>query len=149
MGLSEEDFFNCRSMSRNRELMRVFKDIGLVAQLGSGMSRILKVYDRSIFEISENFMVVTFKFSEKSAIKIGDKKSAIKIGNKYEKYKAEIIEFLTRKNTASSSEIAEVIGLKSSRTRDYLGKMVVDGLIVAEGEKKNRLYRLASSCKDS
>lgn len=29
-GLSEEDFFNCRSMPRNRELMRVFKDVGLV-----------------------------------------------------------------------------------------------------------------------
>ncbi|MFI3327241.1 MAG: putative DNA binding domain-containing protein, partial [Clostridia bacterium] len=26
-GLSEEDFFNCRSMPRNRELMRVFKDV--------------------------------------------------------------------------------------------------------------------------
>ena len=48
-GLMREDFFNCRSMPRNRELMRVFKDVELVEHLGSGMGRILKAYDRSIF----------------------------------------------------------------------------------------------------
>jgi predicted HTH transcriptional regulator len=41
-GLSETDFFKCRSMPRNRELMRVFRDMELVEQIGSGMSRILK-----------------------------------------------------------------------------------------------------------
>lgn len=61
-GLSEEDFFGCRSMSRNRELMRVFKDVGLVEQLGSGMSRILRAYDRSAFRISPSFLVVSFRY---------------------------------------------------------------------------------------
>ena len=63
-GLSQDDFFGCRSMSRNRELMRVFKDIGLVEQLGSGMSRILKAYDRSVFRISDNFLTVSFRFPQ-------------------------------------------------------------------------------------
>ena len=62
IGLSIDDFFSCRSMSRNRELMRVFKDIGLVEQLGSGMSRILKAYDKSAFEVSDNYLVVSFKY---------------------------------------------------------------------------------------
>lgn len=62
-GQSVEDFFSCSSMPRNRELMRVFKDVGLVEQLGSGMSRILKVYDKSIFQISEHFIKVEFPFS--------------------------------------------------------------------------------------
>ena len=57
-GQSKEDFFSCSSMPRNRELMRVFKDVGLVEQLGSGMSRILKEYDKSIFHISEHFIKV-------------------------------------------------------------------------------------------
>ena len=43
--------------------MRVFKDVGLVEQLGSGMSRILKEYDKSIFHISEHFIKVEFPFS--------------------------------------------------------------------------------------
>ena len=62
-GQSEEDFFSCSSMPRNRELMRVFKDLGLVEQLGSGMSRILKVYNKNIFKISEHFIKVEFPFS--------------------------------------------------------------------------------------
>ncbi len=62
-GQSKDDFFSCSSMPRNRELMRVFKDVGLVEQLGSGMSRILNVYDKTIFEISEHFIKVIFPFS--------------------------------------------------------------------------------------
>lgn len=62
-GLSEEDFFNGRSMLRNRELMRVFKDVELVEMLGSGMQRILQVYDRSVFEITPGFIVVTFPYA--------------------------------------------------------------------------------------
>ena len=74
-GQSEEDFFSCSSMPRNRELMRVFKDLGLVEQLGSGMSRILKSYDKSIFKISDHFIKVEFPFSIKkdsSIIASGD-----------------------------------------------------------------------------
>ena len=62
-GQSMEEFFSCSSMPRNRELMRVFKDVGLVEQLGSGMSRILGAYDKTIFEISEHFIKVIFPFS--------------------------------------------------------------------------------------
>jgi len=63
-GLSKEDFFNCCSVPRNRELMRVFKDLDLVEHLGSGMSRILAIYDESIFEFTPNFLIVTFPFAK-------------------------------------------------------------------------------------
>ena len=61
-GQNTDDFFSCSSMPRNRELMRVFKDIGLVEQLGSGMSRILSYYGRNIFDITEHFIRVIFPF---------------------------------------------------------------------------------------
>ena len=63
-GLSEEEFYNGRSMPRNRELMRVFRDLEFVEHLGSGMNRILEVYDRGIFNLSDNFLQVTFPFEE-------------------------------------------------------------------------------------
>lgn len=63
-GQSKEDFFSCSSMPRNRELMRVFKDVGLVEQLGSGMSRILKAYDRNIFQISDHFIKAVFPYAD-------------------------------------------------------------------------------------
>ena len=75
-GQSKTDFFSCSSMPRNRELMRVFKDVGLVEQLGSGMSRILRYYNKDIFEISEHFIKVSFPFfspNENENIASGDK----------------------------------------------------------------------------
>ena len=75
-GQSKTDFFSCSSMPRNRELMRVFKDVGLVEQLGSGMSRILRYYNKDIFEISEHYIKVSFPFftpNENENIANGDK----------------------------------------------------------------------------
>ena len=80
-GQSEQDFFSCSSMPRNRELMRVFKDIGLVEQLGSGMSRILKMYDKSIFKISEHFIKVEFPFSMPKDISFSDNNEKCNSGN--------------------------------------------------------------------
>ncbi|MDR1579546.1 MAG: putative DNA binding domain-containing protein [Synergistaceae bacterium] len=62
-GLSRESFFECCSMPRNRELMRVFRDVGLVEQLGSGMGRILNAYDRSVFKFTGDFLIVVFPFT--------------------------------------------------------------------------------------
>lgn len=39
-------------------------------------------------------------------------------------------------------DVAEAINLKPSRTRDYLGELVKDGFIIAEGSNRNRKYRL-------
>lgn len=44
--------------------MRVFKDVGLVEQLGSGMSRILNAYSTDVFHIFDHFIKVVFPFSE-------------------------------------------------------------------------------------
>ena len=35
------------SVPRNKELMRIYKDVELVEQLGSGVPRIIETYDRS------------------------------------------------------------------------------------------------------
>ncbi|MFT6923846.1 MAG: ATP-dependent DNA helicase RecG [Crocinitomicaceae bacterium] len=59
-GLSQIEFFEGYSVPRNREIMRIFKDLNLVEQLGSGVPRILKAYDRDNFTFSENFIRMTF-----------------------------------------------------------------------------------------
>ncbi len=62
-GLSREEFFGGRSMVRNRELMRIYRDLDLEEQLGSGMNRILREYPKDIFNFSENFLEVCFPFA--------------------------------------------------------------------------------------
>lgn len=44
--LSQEEFFEGYSVPRNKELMRIFKDLDLVEQLGSGIPLILEYYGK-------------------------------------------------------------------------------------------------------
>ncbi|MBQ8314363.1 MAG: hypothetical protein IJX95_01300 [Lachnospiraceae bacterium] len=53
-----------------------------------------------------------------------------------------MIEYLTEKITVKTSEIALFLGVKDSRARYLLAEMVEEGIIVAEGEKKYRVYKL-------
>lgn len=64
MGLSREEFFGGRSMPRNRELMRIYRDLDFVEQLGSGMNRILAAYSREVFKVSDHFLEVCFPFDK-------------------------------------------------------------------------------------
>jgi ATP-dependent DNA helicase RecG len=59
-GLSQEEFFEGFSVPRNKELMRVYKDVDLVEQLGSGVPRILAFYPKECFKFSDNFLRMTF-----------------------------------------------------------------------------------------
>ena len=49
--------------------MRVFSDIDMCEQLGSGMKKILKTYPASIFDISEHFISAKFDY-EKEALQV-------------------------------------------------------------------------------
>ena len=55
-----------------------------------------------------------------------------------------IIEYLTDNVSASPAVLAEVLGIKSSRTRDILRVMREEGIIEAQGSGRNRIYRLRS-----
>jgi predicted HTH transcriptional regulator len=59
-GMSQEEFFTGFSMPRNKELMRVFRDLDMVEQLGLGVPRILKSYGRECFTFTENFLRMSF-----------------------------------------------------------------------------------------
>ena len=59
-GLSENEFFEGYSVPRNKELMRVFKDVDLVEHLGSGIPRILETYGKECFQFSDNFLRMAF-----------------------------------------------------------------------------------------
>ena len=63
-GLSKAEFFEGYSIIRNKELMRIFKDLDLVEQLGSGIPRILQAYSKDCFHFSENFLRVVLPSSE-------------------------------------------------------------------------------------
>lgn len=59
MGLSEDEFFSGVSLPRNKELMRVFRDVEMVEALGSGMPVILRKYGRESYSFLQHFIRLT------------------------------------------------------------------------------------------
>ena len=48
------------AVPRNKEIMRIFKDLELVESLGTGIPRIVKAYGKECFKFSHNFMKMVF-----------------------------------------------------------------------------------------
>ena len=63
-GYNEEDFFQGYSVPKNKELMRVFRDLEMVEQLGSGVPKILTHYPKSSYIFTTNFVRLVLPFSE-------------------------------------------------------------------------------------
>ena len=133
---------------RNGTMLKMFNLIDIGERAGSGIPNIFRVWREqgwTVPEISESFdpdrIVLSLAFrkvgDKKSAIKVGDKKSVINI-----KMKETIIAYLTDHAEAKAASIAGHIGLKPSRTRDYLNELIAEGIVVAEGGNKNRVYKL-------
>jgi predicted HTH transcriptional regulator len=133
-GLSEEDFFKCRSMPRNRELMRVFRDMELVEQIGSGMSRILNAYDRSIFEFSPSFTIVTFPYEEGFILSNG--KINGKINDKISDKITSTFELIKAEPNATIPQLAELTGKSRSTISRELKEYRDAGLLRREGARK-------------
>lgn len=133
---------------RNGTLLKMFNLIDIGERAGSGIPNIFRVWREQKWvmpaiteqlEPPRTIVTLTFKKigDKKSAIKIGDKKSAINT-----KMKESIIVYLIDHTEAKASSIAEFIGLKPSRTRDYLNELIAEGVIEADGSNRNRSYRL-------
>ena len=61
---TKEEFLEGFSLPKNKELMKVFNDLDLVEQMGTGIIRILQRYNKESFEFFPNFIRVTFPFNE-------------------------------------------------------------------------------------
>jgi len=61
-GLTLEKFYGGTSMPRNREIMRVLKDLEFVEQLGSGIPKIVNKYGKNVISVSEKVIEATLMF---------------------------------------------------------------------------------------
>lgn len=151
-GLAPEDFFRCRSMPRNRILMRIFRDAELVESLGSGMTRILRAYDRSIFEISSSFVVVTFPlmasgvnsdnaFVNEPTAQSPHENRMKTIQSPHEVSEA-ILAVLSAHPTASMPHIAQALGWSHQKVRWQIDKLRKTGRIRRVGPAKGGIWEV-------
>ena len=147
-GLSKEEFFNCCSLPRNRELMRVFHDLDMVEQLGSGMRRILKCYDENAFSFTEHFMRTSFYFDAMLGDKLGDKLGDRlgdngRISRSLLNYtRSRIVELMEADGRISISKIAETMGLSKTAIEKNIDFLKSNGYIERIGDTKKGFWKI-------
>ena len=134
---------------RNGAMLRMFNLIDIGERAGSGIPNIFRVWREEGWtapEITEQLeperTTLTLLFSKsddkKVTIKSDDKKATIKSMRQ----KEEIINYLTDHISAKNSDIAALLGVKSTRVKKLLSELITEGVLVAEGGNRNRTYKL-------
>ena len=113
--LSKEEFLQGVTAPRNKDLIRVFKDVDLIENIGSGVLRILDAYDKSCFKFMEHFLRVSFKYRENpfeydDTAKVKSSKLGSKKSSKLAVSEEQILELC--KTAKSLKEIAQHFGYK-------------------------------------
>lgn len=133
--LSQEEFLEGVTAPRNKDLIRVFKDVDLIENIGSGVLKILDAYDKSCFIFMDHFLRVSFKYREnpfeydektnKKTDKKTDKKTNKKIKNKPQE--KELINFCKKAKTLK--EITIHFGFKDITTfkKNYINPLLENG----------------------
>ena len=127
--LSQEEFLEGVTAPRKKELIRVFKDVDLIENIGSGVLRILDAYDKSCFKFMEHFLRVSFNYKENpfeyedtaktKSSKLGSKKSS-----KLAVSEEQILQLC--KTEKSLKEIAQHFGYKDvyKFKNNYINKLI-------------------------
>ena len=58
--------------------------------------------------------------------------------HRYYQFPEYLIDFVACK----SKDIAELLGIKLTRSKDILNELIANGIVVAKGANRNRTYRL-------
>ncbi len=146
--LSQEEFLEGVTAPRNKELIRVFKDVDLIENIGSGVLRILDAYDKSCFKFMEHFLRVSFKYKEnpfeydektdKKTTKKTDKKTTKKI--KVKPQEKDVLAFC--KDAKTLKEITTYFGFKDIATfkKNYINPLLEKGTLqlTIPDQPKNR-----------
>ncbi len=150
---AQEEFFVGYSVPRNKTIMRVFRDLGMVEQLGSGMPRILSAYGRAAFEFGSRHVRIKMPISleaqqvereleaERASLGIAQKlpkgcpKDAQRIPKGFSDVEMRVYEFVVNNPSATIARIAQELGVAERTVKNYLAKLKKYGKISRVGGK--------------
>lgn len=133
---TEEKFLQGYSAPKNPELMRVFKDLELVEHLGTGIRRILKRYDKSIYRFFPHFIIVSIKYNENN-FKYNNQNINVMPYLNLTKVQEGIISLIEDRPSITQEEMAKLLGVTSRTIRNHIKYLVDKEYIIRIGADKN------------
>ena len=147
--IQEQNIMEISSLRRNPIIADLFNRVHLMERRGSGLKKIISSYQNAINYTQEkevefkstqkDFKVILKNLNYKVAIKSGDK---VAIKNQDEQLE-KILEYIKKYNNCKTSDIENLLSVKSSRARKLLSILVSEKKIQALGQNKNRYYVLS------
>lgn len=136
---------------RNKTLMKMFNMINIGERAGSGVPNIFDVWEKEGWkrpELQEQYdpdRTILTLFFEKATIKTDDKKATIKsddkiISKKSNEQLQKLLAFMKDGITYSLEELMLITGVKKTRTKELVYKLVESGELKKLGNNKNRRY---------
>ncbi len=139
--VTETDFLKGFSAPTHPELMRVFKDLELVEQLGTGIRRILKSYSKDVYEFSDNFIRVNFRF--KSRENLGNSpRSIVNNNSSLTETQERILKLIKDNPSITQQEISQTLGVNITTTARNLKGLKDKNIIKRTGSNKKGQWEL-------
>ena len=138
--LSKEEFFTGISIPRNKELMRIYRDLDIVESLGSGIPRILRAYGEECFRFTDNFIRITFPVSGQvdhaSATESGTENELRGVEKSVEKSVEKIIRVMKENPQITVKELTGLVGLSRRGVEKNIKNLQEKGLLRRVGPDK-------------
>lgn len=138
-GVSKEEFLKGYSFPKYPELMRIFKDLDLVEQLGTGIARILKVYDKNVYEFTQNFIRVNFKFNDYSMLE--DEKK-LKDNRILTETQNQIILLISENKTVTQNDIVQKLRVSRATITKNIKILKENGYIKRIGSDRSGYWEV-------
>lgn len=143
LNVSKKDFLRGFSAPTHPELMRIFKDLDLVEQLGTGVIRILKTYDKDVYEFSDNFIRVNFKFRNAEYLpKIPKNIDINDSQNNLTETQNNIIKLIKEDSKISQVELSNKLDINKSTVMRNLNSLKEKGYIKRIGATKSGKWEI-------
>ncbi|KRP37079.1 MAG: transcriptional regulator [Opitutaceae bacterium BACL24 MAG-120322-bin51] len=139
-GLSQAEFFKGYSVPRNKELMRIFRDLEMVEHLGSGVPRILRDYSEDAFVFTDNFIRMVFPASVKASGETLPKTLPETLPETLpdgaNKTPQRVLEVLSSNPQMTLEEVSVEVGKSVSAIKRAVGRLKLEGKLRHVGSQK-------------
>ena len=141
---TEEEFLEGYSAPKNKELMRVFKDLEFVEHLGTGIRKILKKYDKSIYKFFPHFIRVSIEYNQNEFHynNVDYKKSSILKDTNLPKVQEGIISLIADKPDITQEQLAILLNITDRTVRRHLKELIDNNFISRVGAKKDGYWQI-------
>ena len=121
--------------------MRIFKDLGMVEQLGSGVPRILESYGRECFSFSDHFLRMSFPVQGGQVSGQAGGQAGGQVGGQaggqaeqLTKRQQEVLELIKSDPAISRKQLSKKLGINPSAIQKHIDSLTKKGIISRDSE---------------